>query len=59
MIRDINAQLIRLPTDATNALLWLVSVPFYALGWLAGFVVRCLLWVVAATVAGYQQGRGA
>lgn len=58
MVRDIHLQMARLQIDAASALLWLVSAPFYALGWLAGFLVRCLLWMVAATVAGYQQGLG-
>lgn len=51
--------MLRLQIDASAALLWLVSAPFYALGWLAGFLVRCVLWMVAALVAGYTQGRGA
>jgi hypothetical protein len=58
MLREIDAQMVRLRTDLTSALLWLVSAPLYALGWLAGFLVRCLLWMVAALVAGYKAGRG-
>lgn len=58
MVRDIHVQMARLQFDASVALLWLVSAPWYALGWLAGFFVRCLLWGVAALVAGYKQGRG-
>lgn len=57
-MHEIQAQVLRLPTDASAALLWAVSAPWYALGWLVGFFVRCLLWGVAALVAGYQSGRG-
>lgn len=59
MIRDINIQVARLHIDLASALLWLVCLPWYSLGWLAGFGVRCVLWIVAAVVAGYQAGRGA
>lgn len=41
-----------------NALLWLVSVPFFLLGWLLGVIVRALVWIAAAFVAGYKAGRG-
>lgn len=62
MMRDINAHLVHLPTTvfpaAADALLWLLCAPFYALGWLVGALVRCVLWAVAAMIAGYQQGRG-
>ena len=40
-------------------LLWLVTAPFFALGWLIGFLWRCLLWCVAAIIIGFQSGRGA
>lgn len=40
----------------TTILLLLISAPLYALGWLAGVTVRCVLWVVAAIVAGYKAG---
>lgn len=30
----------------------------YALGWLAGAIVRLALWLIAAIVAGYRAGRG-
>jgi hypothetical protein len=59
MIRDINTELMRVHFDAAGALLWLVSAPFYALGWLAGFIVRCVLWILASLIAGYKQGRSA
>jgi len=58
MITNINVELARLHFDIAAALLWLLCAPFYALGWLAGFVVRCLLWAAAAIVAGYKQGMG-
>lgn len=41
-----------------TALLWLVSVPFFLLGWLVGVIVRALVWIAAAFVAGYKAGRG-
>lgn len=41
-----------------EALLLLASVPFWALGWLVGFVWACILWVAAAVVAGYRAGQG-
>ena len=40
------------------ALLWLVSVPFFLLGWLVGIIVRAFVWIAAAFVAGYKAGRG-
>jgi hypothetical protein len=40
------------------ALLWLVSAPFYVIGWLIGFLWRSLLWCVAACVTGFKAGRG-
>lgn len=69
MLRSINRQMVRLQVDLPAALhaaaqvaqhvtLWLVSAPFYGIGWLAGFLMRCLLWAVAALVAGYKQGVG-
>ena len=39
--------------------LLLVSLPFWALGWLVGFVWACILWVAASIVEGYQAGKGA
>lgn len=41
-----------------DVLLWPVSLPPFLLGWLVGFGVRAVLWLVAATVAGYTTGRG-
>ncbi len=41
-----------------TALLWLVSLPFFLLGWLVGVIVRALVWIAAAFVAGYHAGRG-
>lgn len=38
--------------------LWLVAAPLYGLGWLVGVLVRCLLWLWAAIVAGYKAGKG-
>jgi hypothetical protein len=58
MVREINTQVLRLQLDLSAAVLWLVSAPFYALGWLAGFMVKCLIWIAAAVVAGYRAGVG-
>ena len=58
MIQNIHAELLRFRLDVSAALLWLLCAPFYALGWVAGFVVRCVLWVTAAVIAGYKQGIG-
>ncbi len=41
-----------------EALLLLVSLPFWALGWLVGFVWACVLWIAASVVAGYRAGQG-
>jgi len=40
------------------ALMWLLLLPFWLLGWLFGFVWRCCVWVAAAVVAGFKAGRG-
>lgn len=48
----------RLQVDVATILLLLVSAPLFALGWLAGVTVRCVLWIVAAIVAGYRSGAG-
>lgn len=58
MITSINVELARMQLDIAAALLWLLCAPFYGLGWLAGFLVRCVLWVVAAMIAGYRSGIG-
>jgi hypothetical protein len=43
------------PTDmAATVLLW----PFWALGWLAGFVWHVVTLVVAAVMVGFKTGRG-
>lgn len=42
---------------ADMALMLLALIP-YALGWLAGAIVRLVLWLVAAIVAGYKAGKG-
>jgi hypothetical protein len=36
----------------------IVSMPPFAVGWMFGFAVRTLMWMVAAVVAGYKAGRG-
>lgn len=58
MMSDIQRELLRAQLDVSAALLWLLCAPFYALGWLAGFIVRCVLWAVAAIIAGYRSGIG-
>lgn len=44
--------------DLSAAALWLFCAPFFAAGWLGGFVVRCGMWAVAAVVAGFKSGKG-
>lgn len=44
--------------DLNAAALWLFCAPFFLVGWLGGFAVRCILWAVAAVVAGFKSGRG-
>jgi hypothetical protein len=56
MIDNIHAELVRVQLDLGVIGLWLLCAPFYAVGWLCGFVVRCVLWIVAAIVAGYKAG---
>lgn len=36
---------------------WLLAGPFIALGWLAGFIVRCCKLMAALVVTGYRRGR--
>jgi hypothetical protein len=36
----------------------LVSLPPFALGWIAGAIVRAVLWLAAAAAAGYESGLG-
>lgn len=47
-----------LTADLTTLALLLVSAPLYALGYVAGVLWRCVLWVAAAVVAGFKAGRG-
>lgn len=42
----------------TDVALFLAALPLFALGWLAGVIVRITLWIVAAIVAGYREGMG-
>ena len=49
---------LRVGSAIGTALLWLVSLPFFLLGWLVGVIVRALVWIAAAFVAGYHAGRG-
>lgn len=58
MIDNIHTELLRVQLDLGVIALWLLCAPFYLLGWLVGFGVRCVLWCVAAVVAGYKTGRG-
>lgn len=37
-------------------LLWLVSLPFWLLGWLFGLAWRAVVWCAAAVVAGFKAG---
>lgn len=54
----IRGEMAAMHVDLSAALLWLFCLPWYALGWVAGLLVRCVLWIVAAMVAGYKRGRG-
>ena len=56
MIYEIRTELARIDLAAVG--LWLLCALPYALGWLVGFLVRCVLWMVAAVVAGYKTGKG-
>lgn len=56
MIEAIRTQANRV--DTVNIILFIVSVTPFVAGWLAGFVVRCGVWMAAAVVAGYKAGRG-
>ena len=58
MMADIQRELMRAQVDVAAGLLWLLCAPFYGVGWLGGFLVRCLLWMVAAIMAGYKAGKG-
>lgn len=44
--------------EVAIALLVIASLPPYAVGYVAGVVVRVATWVWAATKAGYRKGRG-
>jgi hypothetical protein len=44
--------------DLGDIALLILSAPLFALGWLAGVTVLCLLWMWAAIVVGYRAGRG-
>lgn len=46
------------PISLRDAILLPVSLPPFLLGWLAGFGVRSVLWLVKAVVVGYRTGRG-
>lgn len=41
----------------TRLLRWLWVVPFVALGWLSGFVVRLCALAKEALLTGYEQGK--
>lgn len=45
-----------------RAVLGIVALPLYALGWLVGIIVRAVWWVLAwawsAAVVGWREGRG-
>lgn len=58
MIEQINRQFDTIDVDTRTGVLWLVSVPFFLLGWLVGFLWRCILWCIAALLAGFNSGKG-
>ncbi len=42
---------------AGDIIVVIVSVVPFAAGWLVGFSVRAVTWIIAAVVAGYKAGR--
>lgn len=58
MLEQINQQFDTIDIDTRTGLLWLVSVPFFLVGWLVGFLWRCVLWCIAALLAGFRSGKG-
>ena len=49
---------VRLGSAAGTALLWLLLLVPWLLGWTMGFIWRCIVWVAAAFVAGWKAGAG-
>ena len=41
-----------------DAIANVLAFPLYALGWLAGVVIRFIAWCRDAIVVGYRDGRG-
>ena len=41
-----------------DAILNVLGFPMYAVGWMAGMVVRALAWCRDCVVVGYHEGRG-
>lgn len=56
MIDKIRSEFDRL--NFADIVLTVLALIPYALGWLAGAIVRLVLWLIAAIVAGYRAGRG-
>lgn len=56
MLQRIRAELAGI--DLGEWVLTLLALIPYALGWLVGVIVRLVLWMVAAIVAGYKAGKG-
>ena len=56
MIEQIKAQAKQI--KAGDIIVVIVSVVPFVAGWIVGFAVRAVTWVLAAVVAGYKAGRG-
>ena len=48
----------RLGSAAGGVLLWLLLIVPWLVGWVMGFIWRCIVWVAAAFVAGFRAGAG-
>lgn len=57
VMTQIRVEVGRLAVDLADGLVMALVAPFYVVGWLVGFAVRCVLWAAAAVVAGYKAGR--
>lgn len=42
----------------STLLLWIVLLLPWLVGWVMGFIWRCIVWVAAAFVAGWKAGAG-
>lgn len=49
------AQAVALGPAVRGFVLWTAAAPFYLVGWLAGQLVRGVVWLAAAAVVGYRD----